>query len=223
MDEFDTPWVAVGGRVLVDPADAADVAAVNALQDRFAVEASSAKPFAMPDYDTESFDATRKALLELARGTRRVRPRVRREGRRRPGSPPDRHGSRLGRASRSARRVTSASIPDKPVGEYELTVRGRPGRRLLVDLRVQRRRLLRAERPRCLQRQQHHRDPERRRIRHRPLRRLRRRPAELPPDHGGLELRRPACTARGPRFSTAPGRFPRSGRVEPTSSDARRG
>ena len=68
LEEFDTPWVAVAARVLVDPANPEDVAEVNALQDRLAVDATSANPFVQPDYDTASLDATRKALLELARG-----------------------------------------------------------------------------------------------------------------------------------------------------------
>jgi hypothetical protein len=68
VEEFDTPWVAVAARVLVDPTDAGDVAAVNALQDAFAVDAASATPFAPPEYETASLDATRSALLELARG-----------------------------------------------------------------------------------------------------------------------------------------------------------
>ena len=68
VDEFDTPWVAVAARVLVDPADSDDVAAVNALQDRFAIRADSAKPFAAPEYDVANLDGTRAALLELARG-----------------------------------------------------------------------------------------------------------------------------------------------------------
>jgi hypothetical protein len=67
VDEFDTPWVGVGVRVLVDPANADDVAAVNALQGQFEVGATASRPFAMPDYDTESFDATRRAVLELAK------------------------------------------------------------------------------------------------------------------------------------------------------------
>ncbi len=67
-DEFDTPWVAVAARILVDPADRADVAAVNALQDRFVLEARSSRPFEMPDYDAASLDRTRGALLELGRG-----------------------------------------------------------------------------------------------------------------------------------------------------------
>jgi hypothetical protein len=66
VDELETSWVGVGVRVLVDPAVASDVAAVNALQDQFRVDAKSEKPFEMPDYDTETFDGTRKAVLELA-------------------------------------------------------------------------------------------------------------------------------------------------------------
>jgi hypothetical protein len=68
VEEFETPWVAVAARILVDPADGDDVAAVNALQDRLSIVAASARPFEMPDYEAASFDATRAALLELARG-----------------------------------------------------------------------------------------------------------------------------------------------------------
>jgi hypothetical protein len=45
-----------------------DVAAVNALQDAFAVDAASAEPFELPEYDQASFDETRNALLALSRG-----------------------------------------------------------------------------------------------------------------------------------------------------------
>jgi hypothetical protein len=65
VDEFDTPWVTVAARILVDPADSDDVKAVNALQDQFALATKSADAFEMPDYDTASFDATREALLTL--------------------------------------------------------------------------------------------------------------------------------------------------------------
>jgi hypothetical protein len=54
----------------VDPASGDDVTAVNALQDGFAIEAASSKPFEAPEYDAASLDATRKAILELARGLR---------------------------------------------------------------------------------------------------------------------------------------------------------
>ena len=41
---------------------------MNALQDQIGLSAPSNRPYPMPDYETESFDATRNALLELARG-----------------------------------------------------------------------------------------------------------------------------------------------------------
>jgi hypothetical protein len=67
---FETPYVLIGVRLLVDPNDPSDVAAVNALQDQLALTAGSAQPFALPEYDQASFDATRHALLELAKGIR---------------------------------------------------------------------------------------------------------------------------------------------------------
>jgi hypothetical protein len=68
VKEFGTPYVLAAARVLVDPADPADVTTVNALQDQFSLQASSARPFVMPAYDQTSFDATRAGLLELAKG-----------------------------------------------------------------------------------------------------------------------------------------------------------
>lgn len=66
--EYDTPWVLVAVRTLVDPEDPADVAAVAAVQDGLAIEATSARPFELPDLDQASLDATRTALLGLAAG-----------------------------------------------------------------------------------------------------------------------------------------------------------
>ena len=67
VQKFDTPYVFVAVRILVDPADPADIASVNALQDQFRLVAGSAKPFVSPDYDPASMDATREALLERGR------------------------------------------------------------------------------------------------------------------------------------------------------------
>ncbi|WP_127792353.1 DUF1254 domain-containing protein [Agromyces sp. LHK192] len=67
VEQFRTPYVVLAVRILVDPADEADVAAVTALQDRIGLEAGSSTPFVMPDYDTGTFDETRNALLALAR------------------------------------------------------------------------------------------------------------------------------------------------------------
>jgi hypothetical protein len=67
VSEFDYPYVGVGVRILVDPNDPADIAAVAGLQDQFAIEANAARPFVPTEYDTASLDATRDALLALAR------------------------------------------------------------------------------------------------------------------------------------------------------------
>jgi len=125
IDELDTPWVLVGVRILVDPGNPEDVAAVNALQDQFGVEARSAKAFELPDYETESFDGTRKALLELAKhmsGFDRAfgaKDQV----------DPIRHligtAAGWGGLPDAEARYTGA-FPNKPVGEYELTVRDVP-------------------------------------------------------------------------------------------------
>ena len=67
VEELDTPWVGVAARILVDAADEDDLAIVNGFQDQLAVNAMSSRPFEMPDCDTASLDATRKALLELGK------------------------------------------------------------------------------------------------------------------------------------------------------------
>jgi hypothetical protein len=70
-DELDTPYVLLAARVLADPADAADIARANAIQDGFALTAASDRPFVIPEYDEVSFTATRQALLaEAAEGFR---------------------------------------------------------------------------------------------------------------------------------------------------------
>ena len=68
VEEFDTEYVLVAARTLVDPNDPDDVAIVNAVQDLFVLEAGAARPFVPPEYDRASFDETREALLVLNRG-----------------------------------------------------------------------------------------------------------------------------------------------------------
>lgn len=67
QERFGTRYVVLAVRILVDPADPADLAAVAALQDQLDVTAASSVPFELPDYDRESFDETRRSLLDLAR------------------------------------------------------------------------------------------------------------------------------------------------------------
>ncbi|NCF52784.1 DUF1214 domain-containing protein [Gammaproteobacteria bacterium] len=65
METFDTPHVIVFIRTLVDASDPKDVKAVNALQDQMKIEASSAKPFVLPSYDEERYQALVKELNDL--------------------------------------------------------------------------------------------------------------------------------------------------------------
>jgi hypothetical protein len=66
MDEFDTPFVLLAARVLVDATDPDDVKQVNDIQDGFSLTADSSEPFVLPDYDASSFTSTRQALLDEA-------------------------------------------------------------------------------------------------------------------------------------------------------------
>jgi len=68
IKEFDTPYVFVAVRTLVDSSDDTDIRKANDLQDKLKIEAVSSKPFVLPDYDVESYKKTRNALLELGRG-----------------------------------------------------------------------------------------------------------------------------------------------------------
>lgn len=68
VGEFDTPFVSLWLRTLVDPGDADDVATVNGIQDAVSVNAASARPYGHPDYDEESRKATFDALVALAKG-----------------------------------------------------------------------------------------------------------------------------------------------------------
>lgn len=125
VEQFETPWVCVAARILVDPADGDDVAAVNELQDQLAIDAKSAKPLAMTGYDTASLDETRKLLLGLARGLKAFDHAFGAKSDVDPvrhliataagwGGLPDREASYIG------------VEPKLPPGEYQLTVRDVP-------------------------------------------------------------------------------------------------
>jgi hypothetical protein len=125
MDSFDTPYVLVAVRILVDTRDATDLAEVNSLQDQFLVKAGSSRPFVMPDYDTSTVDETREALLHLARGlTGFTKTFGRREE-----VDPIRH--LIGTAAGWGGLPTSEAVyigvdPKLAVGSYELTVHDVP-------------------------------------------------------------------------------------------------
>jgi hypothetical protein len=59
--------VTVAVRVLADPNNPDDLATVHALQDQFQLDAQSARPFEPTDYDKANLDATREAILDLAK------------------------------------------------------------------------------------------------------------------------------------------------------------
>lgn len=66
--EVGSDFVLVAARILVDPEDPGDVAAVNKLQNELSIKANSPDPFVLPDYDTASYLDTRNAVLTLAKG-----------------------------------------------------------------------------------------------------------------------------------------------------------
>jgi len=68
MEEFDTPYVALVARTLVNRSDPDDIKEANALQDQMKIESVSARPYTHPNYDEDSYQATYRALLELGRG-----------------------------------------------------------------------------------------------------------------------------------------------------------
>ena len=125
VDRFDTDYVLVAARTLVDPGDPADLAEVNDLQDQIGLDAGSDRPFVMPAYDRASFDSTRDALLSLSRnlagfdrafGSRQA-------------VDPVRHlvGTASGWGGLPDREAFYLNVDlGLPVGEYRLTVRDVP-------------------------------------------------------------------------------------------------
>jgi hypothetical protein len=67
MDRFDTEFVQVTVRMLVDPTDTDDLETVHALQDQLAVVPGAGRPFPMPDFDRGRYEGLRAALLELGK------------------------------------------------------------------------------------------------------------------------------------------------------------
>ena len=125
LTEAGMDFAVLVGRTLVDPGNEQDVAEVNRLQDGFAIQTSSNRAFVMPDYDTASLDATRNALLELARGYSGFD----RAFGRRDAVDPIRHlvATAAGWGGLPETEAFYLNVdPGLPVGEYELTVRDVP-------------------------------------------------------------------------------------------------
>ena len=125
LERFETPYVVLAARVLVDASDPDDLVAAAAVQDGLGLEAASARPFVPTDYDGASLDAVRTELLALAGqslGAGRVFGR-------REDVDPDRHlvgtAAGWGGLPDSEARYLPGQM-DLPVGEYRLTVRDVP-------------------------------------------------------------------------------------------------
>ncbi|MCW3492913.1 DUF1214 domain-containing protein [Microbacterium sp. SSM24] len=118
-------YLLVAARTLVDPTDPDDIAEVARLQDLLALDAASARPYEMPDYDIASLDATRTALLGLAAGLR---------GFDRTFGAPDevdevRHliGTAAGWGGLPMTEASYVGVdPQQPVGFYDLTMKDVP-------------------------------------------------------------------------------------------------
>lgn len=132
QEDHGSRFVAVAARVFLDPEDPADVAAVNALQDQFAITAGSDGPYEHPEYDAAGLDATRDALLALGKG---LGDATRTFGRARPTSTPSATSSAprsAGAASPSARpstRSTARPGPSGPTPSRSATCRWTPSGR----------------------------------------------------------------------------------------------
>ena len=117
--DLDTDYAVLGVRILVDPADPADVTEVNALQDQLSVDADSATAFTLPDYDAATQNNTRQALLELSTGL----PDFRHGFGRRDEVDPVRHlicaASAWGRMPEYEAHYVNVD-PGLPVGEYRM-------------------------------------------------------------------------------------------------------
>ena len=125
MDEFDTPYVLLGIRTLVNASDPDDIKAANALQDQFVIEANSAQPYTHPAYDADSYKATYDPLLELGRGV----PDTRRTFGRKEDVDEVRHllGSAWGWGGLPEDEAYYLNVePNLPVGAYELNVKDVP-------------------------------------------------------------------------------------------------
>jgi len=125
MKEFHTPYVSLSVRILVNSSDPADIKEVNALQDKLAIKAASAKPYTHPNYDQVSYKNTHSALLELTRGLTDFKGAFGKKT----DVNPVRHiiGTASGWGGLPESEATYLNVePNLPVGAYQLTVNDVP-------------------------------------------------------------------------------------------------
>ncbi|MGI9315721.1 MAG: DUF1254 domain-containing protein [bacterium] len=68
VDEFDTPYISMWARTLVDSSNPEDIKTANKLQDKIPIQSNSALEFTHPNYDQESYKETFTALAALSNG-----------------------------------------------------------------------------------------------------------------------------------------------------------
>ena len=125
MKEFDTPYVSVTIRTLVDASDPEDVKQVRTIQDGITIKANSAKPYTHPEYDKASYEAAYKAVIELSR----FLPDTSRTFGKKENVSEVRHllGTAMGWGGLPENEAYYLNIePNLPVGAYQLTVKDVP-------------------------------------------------------------------------------------------------
>jgi hypothetical protein len=126
-EEFGSDHVWIVIRTLVDSNSPEDIKKVHALQDAIKVDANSAKPFEVPDYDMASYKATLEGLLALGKGVPNSHGWF--------GSKEDTNpighliGTAVGFGGLPEKHAFYLNInPDLPIGEYTLTAKDVPVR-----------------------------------------------------------------------------------------------
>lgn len=125
MKEFDTPYVIIAIRTLVNPLDPADIEKAFAIQDGIKIEAKSAKPYTHSEYDQASYKATYKAVIGLSR----FAPDAKRMFGKKEDVGEVRHllGTAFGWGGLPEYAAYYLNIePNLPVGAYEITVKDVP-------------------------------------------------------------------------------------------------
>ena len=125
VDEFDSPFVLLTVRILVNASDPGDIKKANALQDRLWLKSASNKLYTPPNYDQESLKATSKPLSQLAGGLADV---VHTYGRKE-NVDKVRHmlASAYGWGGLPESEVIYLNVqPNLPMGDFSLTVRNVP-------------------------------------------------------------------------------------------------
>lgn len=125
LEEFDTPYVLLTVRILVNAADPADINKANDLQDLLVIKSGSAKPYRAHAYDQASYQVTEDLLRQLARGL----PNAQRTYGSQQHVDQVRHllGSAYGWGGLPESESIYINVqPKLPVGSYSLTVRDVP-------------------------------------------------------------------------------------------------